>query len=269
MTGRRLWTDEEIAALRATYALGTAAAMVAIPTRVRHAIRQKASELGLSNHPAWTEDEDIALSALWGREAMANLVKRFDRTASAIRRHAELLRLTRHPEGTLSLSEAARRAGYSSTGLRCVLRAKGVRLRRSPAAIRHGQGSPLVLLPELVDAAVAAYVAEEEVRPGIRERGLPCGFAHPFLRSRGHRPPGQMRPWRAPTALLDEAASWYMGAEVLSAGAARAGCSVSTLSWWLRESGAERVGSRPSFVRREDVDAVIERRAKAAWKKTG
>ena len=78
-----------------------------------------------------------------------------------------------------------------------------------------------------------------------------------------------MRPWRAPTALLDEAASWYMGAEVLSAGAARAGCSVSTLSWWLRESGAERVGSRPSFVRREDVDAVIERRAKAAWKKTG
>jgi hypothetical protein len=119
----------------------------------------------------WEPSEDARLRALWGEVDVYYLARRLGRTVIAVRERARLLGLPRGvAPGYLSLSEAARRAGYYDRSYVRALawwRSRGgqVDAKRLPAVVgtrRRGLWTQI----EATDAAdIAAAYAQSEL-PG-------------------------------------------------------------------------------------------------------
>lgn len=117
-----VWTEADLAALRAHYASATRDEMVAMfPGRSWNAIQQRASILGLKTARWWSPEEDAELRDLWPETARRTIVTRFGRSWNAIVSHARALGLEGRWSGYVTLTEAARRTGYEYRGLLRVL----------------------------------------------------------------------------------------------------------------------------------------------------
>jgi hypothetical protein len=89
-----VWTDRELALLRAHYASGDSAAidaLVAVTGRPRWQITAKAHQLGIAARktPDWTDADTERLSQWWGRLPDATVAKRLGRTVNACKIRAQ------------------------------------------------------------------------------------------------------------------------------------------------------------------------------------
>lgn len=226
--GRRSWSAEEDAALRAVYAKdGLRAAMAAFPYRSRRSITERTRRLHLKRRPQWTPSEDRTLTGLWDDGTRMDLILRDlpGRSRSACYLRARHLGLEPAcPRGFEFLSHAAKRTGFGHTGyMRKVLRAAGVRVKLALASTAKRKYRQHIVEPEEVDRAVAEWNLRESVSRAAARAGLTPNSLRRWLIALGEAPPANRRHWwrvtdeqvakvlahRATTATVPEMAARY------------------------------------------------------------
>jgi hypothetical protein len=211
------WTDQDDAALRASFGPGgLAAARQALPARTPGALLQRARRLGLSRRPRWTPAQDDQLRALWtGEFDLQAIATRLGRSPATIYARLQHLRLPLGcPPGWESLTRACERTGYDFSQLRRILAADGATIRnaitRKDARGRQGGDRrrwQIVSISE-VDAAVAAWVEEEPVAAAARRIGMAWPVLVRRLRALGLRRPRKARlHWRVTAEQVEAAAA--------------------------------------------------------------
>ncbi len=207
----RPWTPAEDAALRAGYEHGKAPEIAAQLGRTFQSVFKRASRLGLGARRRWTNDDDRRLRNWWGEFTIETLAKRLNRTpATTFWRAQKLsLKLGAAP-GTEYLTHAAKRAGYTVSSLRRVLRRSGVEIKRTMSRPEKGTRRHYHCVdPVLVDQAVAAWLKTEPLEAAARSRGVSAEILVNRLRDITDAPkkPTDRSHWRVPTEILDRAIS--------------------------------------------------------------
>jgi len=212
------WTAEEEAALRRLYvAEGIHACVVAIPTRSKAAIFQRARFLGLKTHRRWTEEDNCVLSGHWGFKSVRYIARVLNRTQGSVIDQANILKLgpARKPSGETILA-ASKRTGYCVDYLVKILRWAKVEIHLQ---YRYSRGKPVRwAYPEQIDRAIREWEATEYVHSAARTRGLVGETLRAWMKDAGYSWPGGRTWLRIPTAEIDAVV-----AKRLAARAAREG----------------------------------------------
>lgn len=174
---RRPWTPEEDALLQKACARrhrANLAALAAELERTPIAVERRLNRLRLrrAGQP-WTRAEDTILRAKWHEVATRVLRQHLpSRSTTAILARAYCLGLScaDRPQGLLSLSVAARRAGYIRPALLAMLERHKVALHRPRY---QGRGAQLFVAWEDVERVVSAEVRLEHMRAAARRLGVP------------------------------------------------------------------------------------------------
>ena len=90
---KRRWTDKEIAFMKDYYGVLPAKEIAERLDRSYDAIRNKASELGITKDNTWSDKEIALLKALYGRMPASEIAKILDKTEAAIYHKASRLSL--------------------------------------------------------------------------------------------------------------------------------------------------------------------------------
>lgn len=176
MNGRP-WTPEEDAFLQKACARRhrvSLAALAAELDRTPVAVERRLNRLKLrrAGQP-WTRAEDTILRAKWHEVATRVLRQHLpSRSTQAILKRAYLLGLScaDRAQGLLSLSVAAKRAGYTRPALLAMLERHEVVLHRPRY---QGRGAHLFVAWDDVERVVRTEVQLESIRAAARRLGMP------------------------------------------------------------------------------------------------
>lgn len=129
---RRAWTQQELEILRHLYPRHPERAIKALAPHTPGAVRQQACKLGISDsRRGWSPQECSILRREWGDVGKRTLLSKLKgRTWSAVLNKSFELGLRDQQQGRVSITEAARRAGFCLPTLRTILEAQGVKVRR-------------------------------------------------------------------------------------------------------------------------------------------
>lgn len=197
---RAPWSPAEVASLRRLYPSAPWPEILrALPRRARGSICQMAGELGVrrvayrnggGTSRVWTRAQDAELREMWPQHARRSICERLGRRWTAVRARAVELGLTgdgsRRWSGYVSLTEAARRAGYARGSFVALLRAyqrhfktipagPGRDALPSPAVVargRAGRGSHRVVDAQAAVDAVEWRVRQETAREAAARLGV-------------------------------------------------------------------------------------------------
>lgn len=190
----KAWTPEDDALLRA--AVGKRRIRTSIDWdkiawatgRTRAAVQHHARHLGLVTPGRdWTPAEDAYLTREWTEVAMRVLRDNLPgRSTEAICFRAEKLGLGSRHQGLLSVSAAAKRAGYDHATLLRLLKRQGVYMRRVGAKLRaHPQKCRLYVAWDDVAAAVERDTRLETPKAAARRLGVSDLKVYARLRAAG------------------------------------------------------------------------------------
>lgn len=198
------WTPAEDARLREVWPDGgTPAALAALPDRTQSGIYGRVRALGILRQPPWTAAQDKLLAWHWGSRRLPGLAEMLGRSPNAVARRAHELGLpTKKIPGHETLRDAAKRLGFSRTGLRSLLAYAGVYM--TPAATVARKATRRRTIDQLdADAAVARWMASENLTHAAEARGVDPKVLKRWMREAGYKPPRTHGHWRLPTADID------------------------------------------------------------------
>lgn len=193
--GASLWTRSEDRALRRLYpSAPRRAVLAALRGRGWGAVQRRAAKLAVrrvAGPRPWTPAEEALLRAMWPEHARRTIRARLGRTWDAVVCRARRLGLAERRgggrrvrwAGYVSVSEAARRAGYTRPSFLLALRAYQRHFRTipkgpardalpSPALALRGRGSHRVVDAQAVEDAVAWWVRLETARQASARIGV-------------------------------------------------------------------------------------------------
>lgn len=155
--GALTWSAEEDAAVRRLFVRSLPKLQALLPHRSLHALRVRASRLGVRRLRRWTAKEITLLRREWGELSVGSLARKLRRSRDAVTQKAIALGLSTAPQGWVSITAAARHLGVNPRTVHALCQRHGLKVRartlRSTGPQRIHRG--LVCLADL-ELAVGA-----------------------------------------------------------------------------------------------------------------